>query len=498
MQDCNGAMERLGLMLREMLKEDMLESMHDKVQIVLVSDDGETHDHVLKAFDKQQTNIKMLPDCHALIRESYKSADQWDVLLIDEYLGAIPSVEFINKIRINHPHIKIIVLKNSIKKHMTSLDFASTDNLKYLDYPLGAEVIKACISESGSKFKKLRTSTPLGQNHNINDCNEDHGGDAEDYRPTGQCPKFTSALEIAKRVAPSCANIFLFGESGTGKEIFAKYIHGHSSRKKGPFVAINCSAIPDNLFESEFFGHTKGSFTGALNNRAGFFEAAQDGTLFLDEIADLSLSHQAKILRVLQDKKVKPVGSNEEVTINCRIISATHKNLAKEVVAGNFREDLFFRLNVIPIFLPALRDRKGDISILANIFLKKFVSMNNSRVKGFSTEAMDYINKHQWRGNVRELENAVERAVILCSKDFIQVDDIKNDDSKEFDFCSENDFQGRASGNHTFSISHSDELPKLETVINEYISYAVEQNHGAKDKTAKEIGIDRKTLYKRL
>lgn len=318
--------------------------------------------------------------------------------------------------------------------------------------------------------------------------------------PIGNCPKFITALNIARRVAPSLANIFLFGESGTGKEIFANYIHKQSERSAGPFIPINCSAIPDNLFESECFGHAKGSFTGAINDRAGFFEAANDGTLFLDEVADLSLNHQAKILRVLQDKKIKPVGCNKEVTVNCRIISATHKNLAKEVVAGRFREDLFFRLNVIPIFLPPLRDRKDDISLLSHLFLRKFVRINNSKVTGFTNDAMTFLIDNKWRGNVRELENSVERAVIMCNEtkinttDFLSSGILGSNISAE---CKDLSFVDSETEN-TFCITYEHDLPTLENVINEYVAYAVDHNNGAKDKTAREIGIDRKTLYKRV
>jgi DNA-binding NtrC family response regulator len=318
--------------------------------------------------------------------------------------------------------------------------------------------------------------------------------------PIGNCPKFITALDIAKRVAPSLANLFLFGESGTGKEIFANYIHKQSKRSSGPFVPINCSAIPDNLFESECFGHTKGSFTGALNHRVGFFEAAKDGTLFLDEVADLSSTHQAKILRALQDKKIKPLGSNNEVSVNCRIISATHKNLAKEVLSGRFREDLFFRLNVIPIFLPPLRDRKDDISLLAHLFLRKFAAPNNSKVIGFTDNAMKFLMNNKWRGNVRELENAIERAVIMATSFKIDIDDLLSTGilGAELSTVNQNDIEDVSEAENTFCVFHEDVLPTLDNVINEYVNYAVEHNHGAKDKTAKEIGIDRKTLYKRV
>lgn len=313
----------------------------------------------------------------------------------------------------------------------------------------------------------------------------------------GTNPKFLKALEISKRVATCNSNIFISGESGTGKEVFAKYIHNSGKFSNGPFVAINCSAIPENLLESELFGHAKGSFTGAIDKKVGLFEEAQDGTLFLDEIGDLSLSLQAKLLRVLQERKIKRVGENQQRSINCRIISATHKDLTLEVNEGRFREDLFFRLNVIPINIPPLRDRPEDLIPLAEFFLKKYALKNNSFATSFSSEAIKFICDNLWRGNVRELENSVERAVILSQLPEISVDNFMPSISH---FINKSDASHNlvSMNSDDFSIHVENELPSLDYVVNKYIEYAVNKNDGARDKTAKEIGIDRKTLYKRI
>ena len=312
----------------------------------------------------------------------------------------------------------------------------------------------------------------------------------------GQSMEFMNLLFVAEKVAQSQANVFISGESGTGKELIAQYIHDKSSQSKGPFVAINCSAIPENLLESELFGHAKGSFTGAIDKKIGLFEEAENGTLFLDEIGDLSLPLQAKLLRVLQEKKIKRVGENQFRSINARIISATHKNLAKEIELGTFREDLFYRLSVVPIQIPPLRERKEDIIPMAEFFLKQYASTNHSKVKCFSADALNYLLDNAWYGNVRELENAIERAVILAKTEQVERSDFTPSiielNKQNLQEAKETHFE------HQFSIGFHDHLPTLDDTIQKYIEFAVSHNQGAKDRTAREIGIDRKTLYKRL
>ncbi len=308
----------------------------------------------------------------------------------------------------------------------------------------------------------------------------------------GVSPKFVSALELAKKCSASLTNIYIGGESGAGKEVFAKYIHEISPRRNGPFVAINCSAIPDGLLESELFGHAKGSFTGAFEKKVGLFEEAENGTLFLDEIGDLCLSLQAKLLRVLQERKIKRVGENQYRSINCRIISASHKNILAEVDAKRFREDLYFRLNVIPIHIPPLRERPEDLMLLSEFFLSKFSKQNDCSLKVFTAEARNYLQTNKWRGNVRELENAIERAVVLSAGHSIT--------SEDFAAMTKHEFKKSIypTSDHAFTISCSGGLPSLDDVIHRYVTFAVKENDGARDKTAKDIGIDRKTLYRRL
>ena len=311
----------------------------------------------------------------------------------------------------------------------------------------------------------------------------------------GKAPKFLRALDLARRVANSTANVLVNGESGTGKEVVARAIHQFGSRKKGPFVAINCSAIPENLLEAELFGYAKGAFTGAVEKRIGLFEEAANGTLFLDEIGDLSLPLQAKLLRVLQDKKIKRLGENQTRLIDVRVVAATHKILRQEVIDGRFREDLFFRLNVIPISLPPLRERKEDIMPLSEFFLKKHSALNRVNVRGFSKAAMEYLLKNPWKGNVRELENVIERAVVLTKSSSIDLPDLAFEEDLLEDRRATVEFQ---TGDQPRFVVSDEKILPLDELINKYIVFALSLNQGAKDRTAKDLGVDRKTLYRRV
>ena len=229
----------------------------------------------------------------------------------------------------------------------------------------------------------------------------------------GASPKMRSLFEMISTIAPQSSRVLITGESGTGKELVARAIHENSARSKTPFVTINCGAFPETLLESELFGYMRGAFTGANENRRGLFQAADGGTLFMDEIGNMSLTMQVKLYRILQEGKVRPVGSTEESSVDVRVIAATNKNLEKEIAEGRFREDLFYRLNVIPIHLPPLRERREDIPLLARAFLDRYAKSMNKKIEGIEPEAMRRLEVYEWPGNVRELENTIERAVAL-------------------------------------------------------------------------------------
>lgn len=240
----------------------------------------------------------------------------------------------------------------------------------------------------------------------------------------GESSLINKVKETIDRVAPTEARVLVTGPNGSGKEMVAKQIHEKSNRLKKPLVEVNCAAIPSELIESELFGHEKGAFTSAIKQRIGKFEQADQGTLFLDEIGDMSLSAQAKVLRALQESKITRVGGEKEIKINVRIIAATNKDLRKEIAEGNFREDLYHRLNVIPIYVPPLSERKNDIPLLCDKFLQDISEEYGDQIKTFSDDAMEHMKNFPWTGNVRELRNVVERLVIMCG-DVISVDDVK-------------------------------------------------------------------------
>ena len=299
----------------------------------------------------------------------------------------------------------------------------------------------------------------------------------------GKSEKIKEIFNLIAKVSPSAVNVLLMGESGTGKEIVASTIHEHSKRSSKPFVPINCSAIPEHLLESELFGHKKGSFTGAQEARIGLFEAASGGTVFLDEIGDMPLDLQAKLLRVIQEREIKPIGENRPRAIDVRIIAATHKNLEEMIAKGKFREDLYYRLSVVPIYLPSLRDRREDIPLLATYFLNKFCAENEIEKKFISESAIDFLMKCPWHGNIRELENMIERAVVLSESVLIGVPELQPEVERK--------------AQNTTDLLDFSKLMTLEELEKSYIRYVLSETKLSKDKAAHILGINRKTLYRK-
>lgn len=442
-----------------------------KSQLVLVDNDLETQEIIMAYLKPKGFQVSCFSDAESMLKESTKKAPEWDTLLLNMDLPNISAPEVAKQLKTNFSHLQLVMI--TAPKTFDKIE----------------EEIKNIFFDS--IFKPIKCSQLQLLLEKIIFYKEQK----EEIKIIGESPKFIEVLNMAKRVASSSANIFISGESGTGKEVLAKFIHNESPYRKGPFVAINCCAIPENLLESELFGHSKGSFTGAQDKRIGLFEEAQSGTLFLDEIGDLSLSLQAKLLRVLQEKQIKRVGENQYRPINCRIISATHRSLDQEVLEHRFREDLFFRLDVIPLHIPPLRERPEDILLLADFFLKKYAQENSCKVEAFSAEAKNFLLNNPWRGNVRELENMIERAVILSNSSEISVADFM---PQTLDAKQTPKSVVTTSADNIFILHYADKLPSLEEVVYRYLSFAVKKNGGAKDKTAKEVGIDRKTLCKKI
>lgn len=302
-------------------------------------------------------------------------------------------------------------------------------------------------------------------------------------RPVGVSPAFTAALELAATVAPTDVTVLLEGETGTGKEVVARFIHQRSPRAQGPFVAVNCAAIPETLLEAELFGYERGAFTGALRSRAGRFEEASGGTLFLDEVGEMSLSVQAKLLRVLQDQKLERLGSNRTVSVDVRIVAATQKDLAKEVAQGAFRQDLYYRLKVVPITLPPLRERREDIPLLAAHFARTFARKYN-RAFELSPELLACLAELSWPGNVRELLHLVERLAVTCPAPVVRPEHLP----REYRSPS-------AAGPQIGGGTLAQQLREFERQV---IRQALAEAGANRSRAAESLGISRKTLWKKL
>ncbi|WP_445663993.1 sigma-54-dependent transcriptional regulator [Fodinibius sp. AD559] len=301
----------------------------------------------------------------------------------------------------------------------------------------------------------------------------------------GESSAMKKVYKMVERVSQAKSNVLVTGQSGTGKELVARAIHSNSDRSKKPFLAINCGAIPENLVESELFGHKKGSFTGANSDKDGVFVAAHGGTVFLDEVAEIPLNLQVNLLRVIQEREVKPVGSNQMVSFDTRIIAATNKDIEKEVEEGNFRDDLYYRLNVVEISLPPLEQRREDIPLLAHHFLQKYNKELKRNLKGINSDAMGAMMAYEWKGQVRELENVIERAVLLSDGDFLTIEDLPASFKKSSD---SDDFQ-----------MDSDKLDEAIQVFEKHhIQSVLKRTEGNKSEAARLLGIDPSTLYRKM
>jgi two-component system, NtrC family, response regulator HydG len=456
--------------------------MKNTSTITLIDDDLDLLDLLSSFFKQRGFKVFAFSNAEEALIEIENKRIEPDVVISDLKLPVMSGLDFIKRTRRSNTSLPIILMtsEGSVEIAVEAIEAGAYDFvLKPLHIPqLLISVQRALflneVQMENSNLKSLFQEDLLGLKGVI-----------------GKSQGFKKALELAKRVSCSQANVLISGESGSGKEVIARAVHELGDKKDGPFVAINCSAIPENLLESELFGHAKGAFTGAHDKKIGLFEEANKGTLFLDEIGDLTLPLQAKLLRVLQERKVKRIGENQYRDFSARIICATHKDLRKEVASGNFREDLFFRLNVIPIYMPPLRERKDDILPLSEYFLKKFSLMNNTKVKGFTKEAIQKLENYEWKGNVRELENAIERAVVLTVSEFIVPEDLPTEENMSM--------LSDSSSSESKGISFEEEKPvTLDELSKKYIHFIFEKNDGAKEQTAKDLGIDRKTLYRKL
>ena len=341
--------------------------------------------------------------------------ERFKLLVTDLKMPGMSGLEVLESIRTRQPELPVVLITGyaAIDNAVEAMKNGATD---YLAKPFSNEEIISKVKNAIKARAVLIDDIYLWR-----EMSETHGFD----KLIGDSHEMKQLYQRIMQVAPTDSTVLISGESGTGKELVARAIHEHSSRRLQPFVALDCTSLAESLLESELFGHVKGSFTGAIQTKRGLFEVADGGTLLLDEVGNISLTTQAKLLRVLQERVVTPIGGTKPIAINIRLVAATNVKLQEMIKEGTFREDLFFRLNIIPIELPPLRDRKGDLMLLASKFLKRFAEENGKEIRGFSPDVIEQLEHYDFPGNVRELENLIERAVVLSHSDFLQRQDLE-------------------------------------------------------------------------
>jgi DNA-binding NtrC family response regulator len=339
---------------------------------------------------------------------------QYDVVLLDLKMPYLTGIDVLKEIRKNRLDSSVIMLTGyaTVETAVEAMKLGAYD---FIRKPVGMENVRVAVERA------LERKSLVDENRYLHKQLEDTFCFS---RIIGKSKQMKELYALLRKIAPTKTTVLIQGESGTGKEVVAKTIHYSSPRKSKRFIAINCGGVPETLLESELFGHTKGAFTGADKAKQGLFEAAEGGTIFLDEINTAPISTQVKLLRVIEESRFIPLGGTKEVSVDVRIMASSNVDLNKEVSTGAFRRDLFYRLNVVRVFLPPLRERREDIPLLAEHFLEKFCAEQKKSVRGFAPEALELFLRHDWPGNVRELENAVEHAVTLCSDDTVQMADL--------------------------------------------------------------------------
>ncbi len=442
------------------------------MKTVLVVDDDAAHARMLKILMTDWGYEIHLADDGTSAIKMVKN-QSFDMVLMDMKMVKMSGMEALQLIREYRPSLPVIIMTaySSVNTAVKALKIGAYD---YLTKPLDFDKLKLTID------RIFETVSLKIENRDLKNRLDEK---ALKHDIIGKSPAILALLDIINMVAPTEANVLVVGESGTGKELVSSAIHYNSSRKHKPYVRINCAAITESLLESELFGHEKGSFTGADKKRKGKFLQADKGSILLDEIGEMSLAMQAKLLRVIQEKEITPVGSDQNIKTDVRIIASTNKNLKEMSDQGSFRQDLYFRLNVVSIEIPPLRERDEDIPTLSLYFLQLFSKKNSRDIKGFSPKAMDAMIQYEWEGNVRELSNSVERAVVLARSDYITIEDLSFIQNQAMD-----------------SIEKGSDLKniKLSQIEEKAIISTLESARGNKSEAARRLGITRKTLLKKL
>ncbi|MHC4548492.1 MAG: sigma-54-dependent transcriptional regulator [Planctomycetota bacterium] len=439
--------------------------------ILVVDDDRNTRESLKRGLNRAGYNVLTAEDGSRAV--PLLQDQEVDLLITDYKMPGIDGLRLASTARVVRPHVAVIMI-SAFANVDTAVSAIKQGIFDVIEKPVKMRDVKKAAARA------LETRRLVIENRRLR---ADLQGKEELARIIGRAPVFREALAMVEQVAPVKSTVLLTGESGTGKEVFAHALHRLSPRKDGPMIKVHCAALAEGLLETELFGHEKGAYTGAVRSRKGRFELADGGTIFLDEIGEISHTTQVKLLRVLQEGEFERVGGSETIRVDVRVVAATNADLNREVAEGRFREDLFYRLNVITIESPPLRRRREDIPLLVQHFIESFAKHSGKRLKGITPEALDRLMAADWPGNVRELENVIERAVVLATGDLITEADIPQlDDSK-----------GSQAEPIPFRVGQA--LADLER---EAIQRTLKAVAGDKDAAAKILGIGVATLYRRL
>ena len=418
----------------------------------------------------------------------FATAQTWmpDIIVSDLRLPGADGLALLSKVQTgmpeNTPDVLIVTAFGTVAKAVESLKAGAED---FLTKPLDLEHFRLSINRI---LEKRRMREELSRIRTLLDADSTFRG------MYGRCPVMLTLFQQIRQIARAEGPVLILGESGTGKELVARALHEESGSAEGPFLAVNCAGIPEHLLESEFFGHEAGAFTGAAKARQGIFAEAEGGTLLLDEISEMPASLQAKLLRMLQDGTFRPVGSNRERQINVRILAATNRNIEELVHAGDFREDLFYRLETFSLHVPPLRERGADIDLLTGIFLIQYAGAAHKRIEGISPQANEMLAHYRFPGNVRELRNAIERAVVFCHERDIRIEHLPPRIRRDFENARSKPDVLLQGGLRI----DNDSLPSLEEVERRYIRHVMASVNGNKRLAASILGIGRRTLYRRI
>jgi len=450
------------------------------MRILLIDDEAAQRDS-LKGFLEHLGHTVYSADDGA---EGMRIVEQQalDIVMTDFRMPGMDGVQVVEAVRRCAPMVKVIVV-TAFGEIDLAVSAMKAGAYEFITKPIDLDQLELMLRRIGEHVQIMQ------ENRRLHDLLE---RDTSFESIVSASPAMERVLNLAARVADSSSSILICGETGVGKELVARAIHCASPRRTQPFVAVNCSALNEHLLESELFGHEKGAFTGAISSRIGRFESAAGGTLFLDEIGDLPASVQVKLLRALQEKTIERVGSNTPISVDVRLIAATHRNLKNEMAAGRFREDLYYRLNVVTIWVPPLRERRADIPVLAERFLAACTQERHKHIKGFTPQALDILTRYHYPGNVRELQNAVERAVLLTRTEYIQPCDLPEN------FLAGGPYEvhnGQAAITLPLVTNLPDAVERLEKAI---VLQALRDTQGNQTQAARRIGISEKSVRDRL